>query len=218
MGNKASSKSDRLPAKPAGQGRKRPKNQMNAMTGHNFSSQISPKAKSAALEILSFLDDCSDELEGLFDLIAPNPHLRMMRHLLDGHFSGKTVTPTALIGASRVPYATANRKLKEMIDAGLIEQRPRTKSGKSFSMHPSDLLLDQWMQVSGRVRRLAEATFGELQRGQRSKDYYFGGSYTAAQSIPPLSVLPEPLGASGFWCMAIRPSWSWKHSNGNLNR
>ena len=96
-----------------------------------------------------------------------------------------------------MPYATASRKLKEMIDAGLIEQRPRTKSGKSFSMHPSDLLLEQWMQVSGRVRRLAEAHFGELQRGQSSKDYYFGGSYTAAQSIPPLSVLPKPLKVPG---------------------
>lgn len=197
MGKGAPSNSDKSPARSIGQGRTRPQKQMNAMTGHNFSSQISHQAKTEALDILSFLDDFCDELEGLFELVAPNPHLRMMVHLLNGHFSGKTVTPTALIGASRVPYATASRKLKEMSDAGLIEQRPRTKSGKSFSMHPSDLLLDQWMQVSGRVRRLAEAQFGELQRGQRSKDYYFGGSYAAAQSIPPLSVLPEPLKVPG---------------------
>ncbi|MCA0927964.1 ABC transporter substrate-binding protein [Ruegeria profundi] len=170
---------------------------MNAIEGHSFASQVSPQAKTDALDILSFLDDFSDEMEGLFDLVAPNPHLRMVVHLLDGHFSGKTITPTALIGASRVPYATANRKLKEMIETGLIEQRPRTKSGKSFSMHPSNQLLDQWMQVSGRMRRLAEAQFGGRSRGQRSKDYYFGGSYIAAQSIPPLSVLPEPLKVPG---------------------
>ncbi|MDW4499931.1 extracellular solute-binding protein [Sulfitobacter sp. D35] len=170
---------------------------MNAMTGHSLSSQISPQAKTEALNVLSFLDDFSDELEGLFDLIAPNPHLRMVVHLLNGHFSGKTVTPTALIGASRVPYATANRKLKEVIAAGLIEQRPRTKTGKSFSMHPSELLLEQWMQVSGRIRRLAEMQFGGQQDDETSKDYYFGGSYAAARSIPPLSVLQEPLKVPG---------------------
>ena len=197
MGETTPPKSQSSQASSKGHGRNRHRKQMNSMTGHMVSSQISPQAKSQALDMLSFLDDFSDELEGAFDLVAPNPHLRMAVYLLNGHFSGKTVTPTALIGASRVPYATANRKLKEMIDVGLIEQRPRTKSGKSFSMHPSDQLLEQWMQVSGRLRRLAETQFGGRQRGTSTKDYYFGGSYTATQTIPPLSVLPEPLKVAG---------------------
>ena len=197
MGDTTPSKSDNLPARSLGQRQKRPQKQMNAMTGHDFTSQLSPQAKTEVLDILSFMDDFSDEVEALFDLVAPNPHLRMALHLLDGHFSGKTVTPTALIGASRVPYATANRKLKDMIDVGLIEQRPRTNSGKSFSLHPSERLLERWMQVSGRMLRLAESRFGGQPRGRQSKDYYFGGSYAAAQSIPPLRVLPEPLKISG---------------------
>lgn len=197
MSRTTPSKSDNLPARSLGQRQKRPQKQMNAMTGHSYSSQNSPQAKTEALDTLSFLGDFSDELEGLFELVTPNPHLRMAMHLLNGHFAGKAVTPTALIGASRVPYATANRKLKEMVDAGLIEQRPRTKSGKSFSMHPSEQLLERWMQVSGRMLRLAESQFGDRQRGQRARDYYFGGSYAAAQSIPPLGVLQKPLKISG---------------------
>ena len=197
MSGTTPSKTDHSPAKRPGQRQKRPQTQMNAMTGHSFGSQVSPQAKTEALETLSFLAEFSDELESLFDLATPNPHLRMAMHLLNGHFTGKTVTPTALIGASRVPYATANRKLKEMVDAGLIEQRPRTKSGKSFSMHPSQEMLDRWVQVSGRLLRLAETKYGGRQRGQQARDYYFGGSYAAAQSIPPLSVLPEPLKVPG---------------------
>lgn len=197
MSDATQSKSDDFLARSLGQGQKRPQKQMNAMTGHNYSSQSSPQAKTEALDTLSFLGDFSDELEGLFELVTPNPHLRITMHLLNGHFTGKTVTPTALIGASRVPYATANRKLKEMVEAGLIEQRPRTKSGKSFSMHPSEELLDRWVQVSGRLLRLAESKYGGRQRGQHARDYYYGGSYTAAQSIPPLSVLPEPLKVAG---------------------
>ena len=197
MGGATPSKSDKSTVSSVSRNKNRRREQMNAMGGHNLTGQLSPQAKSEALEILSFLENFNDELEGSFELIAPNPHLRMVLHLLNGHFSGRTVTPTALMGASHVPYATANRKLKEMVEAGLIEQRPRTKTGKSFSMHPSDQLLEQWMQVSGRIRRLADGRLGGQQRSQDSKDYYFGGSYSAAQSIPPLSVLPNPLKLPG---------------------
>ncbi|SDH91913.1 ABC transporter substrate-binding protein [Lutimaribacter saemankumensis] len=170
---------------------------MNVRRTHDHASPVSPQTKTESLEVLSFLEDLSDELEDALDIIAPNAHLRMALHLLLGHFEAKTVTPTSLIDASRVPYATANRRMKEMIEAGLIEQRPRTKSGKSFSMHPSDRLLDQWMQLSGRVRRMTEARFGGRKRAQDTKDYYFGGSYAAAQSIPPLRVRSQPLKVPG---------------------
>ena len=96
---------------------------MNAMGGYTGSSPVSPRAKVETLELLSFLEDFSDELEGSLDLIVPNAHLRMALHLLHGHFDARIVTPTSLISASRVPYATANRRMREMMDAGLIEQR-----------------------------------------------------------------------------------------------
>ncbi|WP_238365751.1 extracellular solute-binding protein [Mesobacterium pallidum] len=149
------------------------------------------------LQILSFLDDFSDEIEDSSDLFAPNPVLRMVLHLVRGHLEAKIVTPTSLIGASRVPYATANRRLRDMVEAGLIEQRPRTKTGKSFSMHPSEALLEQWMQLSGRLKRLAESEFGGRRPASDTRDYFYGGSYLAAQSVPPLSVLPEPLKLAG---------------------
>jgi multiple sugar transport system substrate-binding protein len=170
---------------------------MNALAGHSQSRPVAPQARTEATDVLSFLEEMGDELEDALDIIPPNPHLRMALHLLQGHFEARTVTPTSLIGASRVPYATANRRLKQMIADGLIEQRPRTRTGKSFSMHPSDKLLSQWMQLSGRVRRLAEARFGGAVEGQDSRDYYYGGSYSAARSIPPLSVRPDPLKVPG---------------------
>ena len=170
---------------------------MNAMKGHDEYYIVSPQARSEMLRILSFLEDFGEELETSVELFAPNPYFRMTLHLVRGHLEAKTVTPTSLIGASQVPYATATRRVKEMVSSGLIEQRPRTRSGKSFSMHPSEKLLEQWMQLSGRVARLAETRFGGRERGADSKDYYFGGSYMSAQSIPPLKVLPEPLKVSG---------------------
>ncbi|MFZ5962816.1 ABC transporter substrate-binding protein [Thalassococcus sp. BH17M4-6] len=149
------------------------------------------------LQILSFLDDFGNELEDTIELFAPNPYFRMALHLIRGHLDGRIVTPTSLIGASRVPYATGTRRLRDMIEAELIEQRPRTASGKSFSLHPSEKLMEQWMQLSGRVRRLSEAQFGGAETGRDTQDYYFSASYMAAQSIPPLQVLAEPIKVAG---------------------
>lgn len=171
--------------------------QMNAMNRHSSTPSKAVPVQTDALGALSFLEEFSGELESALDIIAPNAHLRMVVHLLRGHFEARTITPTSLIGASHVPYATATRRLREMVEDGLIEQRPRTKSGKTFSMHPSDKLLEQWMQLSGRLRRLAENAFGVAEQTDEAQDYYFGGSYKAAQSIPPPSVLPQPLKLPG---------------------
>jgi multiple sugar transport system substrate-binding protein len=170
---------------------------MNVMRQQNPDTPAAPQAQTDTLEILSFVEHFSDELEATLSVIAPNAHLRMALHLLRCHLEGKVITPTSLIGSSHVPYATANRRMREMLDAGLIEQRPRTKSGKSFSLHPSDKLLEQWVQLSGRILRLAERSFGGHPTTDRTRDYYFGGSYNAARSIPPLNVRADPLRMPG---------------------
>ena len=197
MKQRKSSNSDNIRRSPERKRSKRQSSTMNAMGGHKQSTPVSPQANAEALDVLSFLEDFSNELEGAFAIMAPNAHMRMALHLLQGHFEARTITPTSLISASGVPYATANRRLKEMVDEGLIEQRPRTSTGKSFSMHPSEKLLGQWMQLSGRVRRLAETCFDTGEASQDTKDYYFGGSYAAARSVAPLSIRKDALKVPG---------------------
>ena len=155
---------------------------MNAMNGDNMTRFVPPRAKTEMLQTIAFLEDLGDELEDMIDLSAPNPDLRMALLLMRSHLEGRAITPTSLIGASRVPYATANRRLKEMVDAGLIEQRARTKTGKSFSMHPSETMLDQWSQLSGRVRRIYENRLGTSDAPAETTDYYFGGLFG---TLPP---------------------------------
>lgn len=170
---------------------------MNALGTHMQGKLVPPQAKPELLQVVAFLDDLGDELEATIDLFGPGPYLRMALCVMRGHLEAKVVTPTTLIGASRAPYATANRKLQDMVASGLIEQRPRTKTGKSFSMHPGEKLIEQWLQLSGRICRLAEDRFAGTSKTAKTKDYYFGGSYRSAQSIPPLQILPEPLKVPG---------------------
>ena len=184
------------PERPRGSPRE-PDALMNALGANAERPMHAALATGDLLRILTFLEDCSTELDTAIELQDPSPVFRMALQAIKAHLEARVMTPTSLIAASNVPYATANRRLKEMIAAGLIEQRPRTKTGKSFSMHPSDKLLEQWSQASARVRRLAEIHFSRHSSREEARDYYFGGSYMTAHAIPPLQVLPDPLKVAG---------------------
>lgn len=160
-------------------------------------SPVSVRTGDEILEIIEFLEDFDLEIETALGLSTPNPYFKMATHLLRNHIEAKSVTPSSLTAAAGVPYATAVRRLNEMLDAGMIEQRPRTRTGKSFTLHPSADLIEQWLQMCGRIRRLAAKSFGVDSREPETQDYYFGGSYIYGQSIQPPQVLPEPLSLSG---------------------
>ena len=149
------------------------------------------------LEVLRFLDELVAESSASFELSEPDPHANMSRHLLRQHLDGKRVTATSLADVSGVPYATAKRRIAEMLDAGLIEQRPRTMTGKSFSLHPSHSFLSDWAAYLGRVRRLGARCFGQATADNGDRDYFFGGSYIESRSIEAPRVLSDPLRLPG---------------------
>lgn len=173
--------------------------EMNQKQGEVVQDQtyLTQQAKTEILQVLSFLENFEEEMDGLMEISAPNPYVKMSTYLVKRHLEAKAVTPTSLIGASGVPYATANRRMREMIDSGLIEQRPRTSTGRTYSLHPSAGMIEAWTQFSSRVRRLAAQSFGAGERRADTQDYYFGGSYLEAQTIQPPQVLLQPLKISG---------------------
>jgi len=149
------------------------------------------------LHVIEFIEAFTSEVDNALETTTPNPYLNMALTLIRKHLESKAVTASALVAASGVPYATGRRKLEEMLASGLIEQRPRTKSGKTFSLHPSADLMSTWGRLSGRVFRLAAHSLGTSDHDKAEKDYYFGDSYMAGKTIPAPRVLPEPLALTG---------------------
>jgi len=148
--------------------------------------------------VARFLQEVCVELDATIEPNTPNPHLNMILHLLRSHGEGRIVSPSAMVAASGVPYATGTRKLAEIQRAGLVEQRPRTRTGKSFSLHPSARLLETFKQVADRIDRIARKSFGGPAQPAETTDYYYGGSYQPGQAtIPPPRALPQPLKLSG---------------------
>ena len=147
---------------------------------------------------MQFLTSLAMEIDNALEPTTPNPHLNMMLHLLQSHADGRIVSPSSMVSASGVPYATATRKLAEIQDAGLIERRARTKTGKTYSLHPSTALLESFSQLADRIDRLVRTSFEVAAPSPETTDYYFGGSYQPGRAaIPPLSALPQPLKLAG---------------------
>ena len=87
------------------------------------------------------------------------------------------------------------RRLKEMDSAGLLERRTRSRSGRSFSIHPSQKLVDAVAAMAARVRLLSCRHFGEEARV--SHEHYFLGSYRTSANINPPRILPRALSLPG---------------------
>ena len=164
--------------------------------GRDMDMSNAPASQSELIRITGFLDELRGELGTALELSTPDPYFNMATHLIRNHLEARPVTQTSLLAVSGVPYATALRRLREMVEADLVEQRPRTRTGKSFSLHPSARLLDAWTVMSGRVRRLAQTAF-DVAAEAETRDYYYGGSYMATRPIQPPQVLPEPLALPG---------------------
>ncbi|MCB8839946.1 ABC transporter substrate-binding protein [Aurantimonas sp. VKM B-3413] len=144
---------------------------------------------------IDLLNDLAVELDSLLDVTAISPHLRIASHVMLSHIEGRLVTPTSAVAAAGVPYATAVRRLNELIDAGFIDQRPRTRTGKTFTLHPSGALIERWTEFARRLPRLIERSLDP--RADEGRDYYFGRSYRQTTIVPPPQALPQPLQLSG---------------------
>lgn len=144
-------------------------------------------------DAIGFLDAVALELDTVVELAAPNPFLKIAGYLMVAHLAGRQVTPSSAVASSGVPYATGVRRLQEMVAAGYVDQRPRSNSGKTYTVHPSEKLIAGWTEFADRLPRIAEEYLGLAQ----AHDYFYSASYRRTQVIQPPTVLAHPLTIAG---------------------
>ncbi|WP_193176912.1 extracellular solute-binding protein [Oricola nitratireducens] len=142
---------------------------------------------------LEFVSRFMHETEDTLGLNATPRELPVMVQLMRSHLRGRLETPSSLIDASGLPRGTAHRMIEGMIEKGLITKRTRTRSGKTFSLHPSPSAIRHWLDYVRRMKSLLGTAFGL----DEETDYFFGASYLSAASIPPLPVMQTKLSLPG---------------------
>jgi multiple sugar transport system substrate-binding protein len=146
--------------------------------------------KEEVLSLIDLLERVRLPAEHQFKLTEPDPRWNMTVYLMKRHLTGMLVTPTSLARAADVPYTTALRRVEEMHDNGLLIYRPRTRSGRSFSIHPSQKLIDRIFEYAQGVKAAIAKTLGQHDAGS----FYLGASYLSARIIPGPAVVKEGLG------------------------
>jgi multiple sugar transport system substrate-binding protein len=135
------------------------------------------------LRILNFVDDTRSISEQDVSLSSIDPRWNIISYAMRRHLEGKLLTITSLAMAANVPYGTAMRRVNELIDEGLLMRRPRSKSGKSYSIHPTRNLIKYFESFAMHFKALVGRTFGFNTGDNAVEDFYFGGYYMASRIL-----------------------------------
>ena len=141
------------------------------------------------LRIISFLERTRGPFETLLSAAEPDPNWNIILFLMKSHLRGESITMSSLASVSGVPFASAMRRIHRLIEAGDFQLRKRGTSEKSHFVEPSPKLIESFSAYAATVKSLLAETFGLKKGDGDTGDYYFGGSYSAGQIIPPLQIM-----------------------------
>ncbi len=136
------------------------------------------------LRILTFVDSNREISEKRTPLATVDPRWNIISYAMRRHLEGKLLTVTSAAMAADVPYGTAMRRITDLIDEGLLHKRPKSKSGKSFSLHPTRKLIAEFESFAMQLKAMVGNTFGFTDGDGEIGDFYFGGSYMASRILP----------------------------------
>ncbi len=142
---------------------------------------------------LDFIGQFLMETEETLMLETSAREMPILLQLMRSHLQGRMETPSSLIDGSGLARGTAHRLIEDMVAREMIVKRPRTRSGKTFSLHPTEQMIKAWMDYVRRVKSLLGGAFGLSEE----TDYFFGASYLSSAAVAPLPVMPEKIRLSG---------------------
>ncbi len=136
------------------------------------------------LRILTFVESNRELSEKRTSLAKVDPRWNIVAYAMRRHLEGKLLTVTSAAMAADVPYGTAMRRITELIEEGLLHKRPKSRSGKSFSLHPTRKLIAEFESFAMQLKAMVGNTFGFTTGDGEMGDFYFGGYYMASRTLP----------------------------------
>jgi multiple sugar transport system substrate-binding protein len=111
---------------------------------------------------------------------------RIFSYVISNHLENKICTTTSIIQVSGLPFATGLRKVSKLIKEKKLIKRSKTKSGKSFSIHPSGDLIKEFTEY---LLLIKNEFASQLGFGGVDNNFYFGTSLSAGNIIPAPTVI-----------------------------
>ena len=111
---------------------------------------------------------------------------RIFSYVISNHLENKICTTTSIIQVSGLPFATGLRKVNKLIKEKKLIKRSKTKSGKSFSIHPSGNLIKEFTEY---LLLIKNEFASQLGFGGVDNNFYFGTSLSAGNIIPAPTII-----------------------------
>ncbi len=135
------------------------------------------------LRILTFVDSMRTLSEKRTSLASVDARWNIISYAMRRHMEGKLLTVTSVAMAADVPYGTAMRRIDELIKEGLLMKRTRSKTGRSFSLHPTRAMITEYESFALQLKNMVGKTFGFGTDESAIEDFYFGGYYMASRIL-----------------------------------
>ena len=145
------------------------------------------------LRIIAFLERVRQPFQELVPIAEEDATWNLLLFLIKNHLTGTPVAISTLASVAKAPHATAMRRIHALIERGDILQEPLSEGSKRFKLRPSEALLESFIQYARKIKFLLAETFGLRSKVDSDEDFYFGGSYFAAQIIPPAATDRKPV-------------------------
>ena len=114
---------------------------------------------------------------------------RILSFVVKNHYENKINTISSIIQASGLPFATGLRRVRKFIRQKKLIQRTKTKTGKSFSIHPSSELIKEFTDYLVLIKKEVASNLGY---SGLNDNYFFGTSLSAGNIISAPSVVTDP--------------------------
>lgn len=137
------------------------------------------------LRIIRLVEAVGSSFEDKIPFADPDPTWHIVLTLMKGHIRGQVVTISALATIKGVSRTTAMRKIHHLVEQGYIVRSARTKTLKSFELHPDKRLIDYFLTYARDVKSVLAKVFAGNQGDDDVDEHYFGGTNFASTVLPP---------------------------------
>jgi multiple sugar transport system substrate-binding protein len=143
------------------------------------------------LRVIDFVEKTRQPFANIMPVSDEEPVWNIIAFLIKSEIKGQLVTASTLAQLSRTPYSTSRRLITRLIDEGHIVRTPRSRTGKTFSLHPSPSITKAFVEYATQIKGLLAETIGMRSSGEDEGEYYFGGTPQLSPITPPLSLVQK---------------------------
>src|SRR5579872_2341897 len=143
------------------------------------------------LRVIDFIERTREPFGKSMPIADEEPVWNIIACLIKSEIKGQLVTASALAHVSNTPYSTSRRLIARMIARGHIVRRPRSRTGKTFSLHPSPDITHAFMKYAAQIKTLLAETVGARSAKEDEQEYYLGGTSRQSPITPPLELVQK---------------------------